>query len=145
MNNVLAPGAAAPADDGEARTMHHRGDDHRQPRHERHDARERDEPVFTTMAVGEEGDPDSHPDPVHLPPGEPVFTTMAVGEEGDPDSHPDPVRPPPGEPIYTTMAVGEEGDPDPFPEAAGFPEEPVFTTLALGEEGDPGSEDFWCA
>ncbi len=98
--------------------MHHRGDDHRQPRHERHDARERDEPVFTTMAVG---------------------------EEGDPGSHPDPVRPPPGQPNYTTMAVGEEGDPDPFPEAAGFPEEPVFTTLALGEEGDPGSEDFWCA
>ena len=99
--------------------MHHRWGDGDQARHEGHRARERhDEPMFTTLAVGEEGDPDPYPDPAHHLPEEPVFTTMAVGEEGDPD---------------------------PYPGPAGLPGEPVFTTLAVGEESDAGFEDPWCA
>ncbi len=63
--------------------MHHRWGDGDQTRHEGHRARERhDEPMFTTLAVGEEGDPDPYPDPAGLP-AEPVFTTLAVGEESD--------------------------------------------------------------
>ena len=38
--------------------------------------------MFTTIAVGEEGDPDPLPEPVGLP-EEPALTTLAVGEEGD--------------------------------------------------------------
>ncbi|MBD0274256.1 MAG: hypothetical protein ICV73_20285 [Acetobacteraceae bacterium] len=57
--------------------------------------------------MGEEGDPD--PLPVH-PPEEPIFTTMAVGEEGNPDLVPESVSFP-EDPVFTTMAVGEEGDP----------------------------------
>jgi hypothetical protein len=65
-----------------------------------------EEPVFTTMALGEEGDMDIDPDPSIPVWGcdEPVMTTMALGEEGDPD----PTWP--GE--VTTMALGEEGDMD---------------------------------
>ncbi len=66
-----------------------------------------EEPILTTLALGEEGDPD--PCPPVWEPGEPVATTMAIGEEGDPD--PDPCFPV-CEPVATTMAVGEEGDPD---------------------------------
>jgi hypothetical protein len=64
-----------------------------------------EEPVFTTLALGEEGDPDP------TWPGE--VTTMALGEEGDTD--PDLCLPvwAPDEPVMTTMALGEEGDPDP--------------------------------
>jgi hypothetical protein len=66
----------------------------------------------TTMAVGEEGEPDPYPGEV---------TTLACGEEGN-DC---------GEPIeLTTMALGEEG------EEWVFEPEPIMTTMALGEEGD---------
>ena len=42
--------------------MHHREDDHHgRPRHGDHRAREPEEPVFTTLAVGEEGDPGLDP------------------------------------------------------------------------------------
>jgi hypothetical protein len=83
--------------------QHHRRDDHDRPAHrEDHGAGEREEPVFTTLAVGEEGDPDPLPEPIGSP-EEPVFTTLAVGEEGG--------EPEPGWPVFTTFAVGEEGDP----------------------------------
>jgi hypothetical protein len=52
----------------------------------------------TTMAVGEEGEPDPWPGEV---------TTMAIGEEGDCwVLEPEPIE-------MTTMALGEEGD-DPY-------------------------------
>lgn len=53
------------------------------------------EPVFTTLAVGEEGD-DVEPD-------DGFATTAAIGEEGNPGFE---------EPVATTAALGEEGDPD---------------------------------
>lgn len=57
-----------------------------------------EEPVFTTLAVGEEGgDFDG---------GEEVVTPLALGEEGDPGS---------GDPIATTLMVGEEGEPEADP------------------------------
>jgi hypothetical protein len=72
----------------------------------------------TTMAVGEEGEPDPYPGEV---------TTMACGEEGN-DC---------GDPIeVTTMAIGEEGDPWPIEP------EPIMTTMALGEEGDDPYDIF---
>lgn len=116
-----------------------------------------DEPVFTTLAVGEEGPSDPGPDLVFMPhpgvrpwgppgwppasgdgggtspdPDEPVFTTLAIGEEGAPDPDSGTVVPPydpvGGGGLPTTLATGEEGDSD-----------PVFTTFAIGEEGDGGS------
>lgn len=116
-----------------------------------------DEPVFTTLAVGEEGDPDPGPDLAFMPypggrpwgqpgwppaaggangttpdPDEPIFTTLAIGEEGDPDPDSGTVALPPASSedggTYTTLAIGEEGD------SASMP-----TTLATGEEGDDGS------
>jgi hypothetical protein len=57
------------------------------PRRTDDPARGPKEPVFTTLAVGEEGDSEPRPDPVHLP-EEPVFTTLALGEEGDPGLDP---------------------------------------------------------
>ena len=57
----------------------------------------KDDDMMTTLAVGEEGEPDPWPGEV---------TTMAMGEEGDPW----PLEP---EPIMTTMALGEEGG-DPY-------------------------------
>ena len=71
-------------------------------RHADHPAREHEEPVFTTLVVGEEGDPEPGLDPVHLP-EEPVFTTLALGEEGG-EAEPE-------WPVFTTFALGEEGDP----------------------------------
>ncbi len=50
----------------------------------------------------------NHGEPI---PEEPVLTTMALGEEGDPDPCL-PVWSP-DDPVMTTMALGEEGDPDP--------------------------------
>lgn len=40
-----------------------------------------DEPIYTTLALGEEGDPD--------PLDEPIVTTLAIGEENDPDPLPE--------------------------------------------------------
>ena len=94
-----------------------------------------DEPVFTTLAIGEEGDPDPASGTIarpHNPTGNGgTFTTLALGEEGDPASVP------------TTLALGEEGDSGPAPSPAapghaGNPWEGRVTTLALGEEGDAG-------
>ncbi len=83
--------------------------------------------MFTTSAVGEEGDPDPYPDPIGLP-EDSVFTTLALGEEGgDFES---------GWPVVTTQALGEEGDP-------GL-DEGVVTTAAIGEEGNPDF-DPWSA
>jgi hypothetical protein len=45
-----------------------------------------DEPIFTTLAIGEEGDPD--------PLEEPIVTTLAIGEENDPDPLPEDGKPP---------------------------------------------------
>jgi hypothetical protein len=143
--------------------MHHRRDDWDHPRHEHRLSREDEESFFTTLAVGEEGDPDFDCDPVGSPEAAPIYTTMAVGEEGGPDLLSEPAHPP--EALFTTMAVGEEGDPDHLPDEIGFPEEPVFTMLAsgeqggevergwpafinifaTGEDGDGGFEDIWCA
>jgi hypothetical protein len=64
-----------------------------------------EEPVFTTMALGEEGDPD--------PAGPGEVTTMALGEEGDTDPYPCFPVWGPDDPGMTTMALGEEGDTDP--------------------------------
>jgi hypothetical protein len=135
MHSFAVPRAGAPVGAEEVKTMRHRRDDHGQaPHHGGHRARgSGEEPVFTTMAVGEEGDPDFHPDPVVHRPEEPVYTTMAVGEEGEPDPRPDPIGSP-EEFVFTTLAVGEEGG---DPEA----EWPVATTMAVGEEGCPGPEE----
>ncbi len=75
--------------------MHHRWYHRDDPRHEDHGARDLEEPVFTTLAVGEEGD-DVEPD-------DGFATTAAIGEEGNPGFE---------EPVATTAALGEEGDPD---------------------------------
>lgn len=72
---------------------------------------------------------------------EPVFTTLAIGEE---DNGGPIVKPPPTEepPVATTKALGEEdGGIKPFPPIKPPMEEPpIATTLALGEEdgGYPG-------
>ena len=148
-----------------------------------------DEPVFTTLAIGEEGDSDPGPGLAFMPHpggrpwespgrppfagdgdgtnpgrGKPVFTTLAIGEEGDSASGPGagvaPRDPAGGGGTFTTLAIGEEGDGDPVrttralgeagdagspPEAgtvpagpAGRPWEGTATTLALGEKGDAG-------
>ena len=123
--------------------MHHRWDDRDHPRDEHCLSREAEDAVFTTLAVGEEGDPDLDPEPVGSPEAAPIYTTMAVGEEGDPELLPEPAHPP--EALYTTMAVGEEGDPDHLPDEIGFPEEPVFTMLASGEQGGGEVEPGWLA
>jgi hypothetical protein len=72
-------------------------------------------PVYTTLALGEEGPPPQPPPP-------PRATTLAVGEEG---------------PTATTLAVGEEG-PTATTLAVGE-EGPTATTLAVGEEGPPAT------
>ena len=82
--------------------MHQRGDNHDRPGCENRHDREPEEPIFTTLAIGEEGDPDPYPDPV-VSPDDPVFTTLAVGEEGGGGE--------PEWPSFTTLAIGEEGDP----------------------------------
>jgi hypothetical protein len=144
--------------------MHHRWDNRDHSCDEHRLSRETEDSVFTTLAVGEEGDPDLDPEPVGPPEAAPIYTTMAVGEEGDPELLAEPAHPP--EALYTTMAVGEEDDPDHLPDEIGFPEEPVFTLLAFGEggggevepgwpafinifatgeDGDGGFEDIWCA
>ena len=131
-----------------------------------------DEPVFTTLAIGEEGDSDPGPGLAFMPHpggrpwespgrppfagdgdgtnpgrGKPVFTTLAIGEEGDSASGPGagvaPRDPAGGGGTFTTLAIGEEGDPA-FGSGAGVaPRDPAgdggtFTTLAIGEEGDSG-------
>ncbi len=81
---------------------------------------EDDIPVFTTLAVGEEGE----------------VTTMMVGEEGDPD----PIATTLAigeESEVTTQAVGEEGEPDPIYTTLAVGEEGGATTEAVGEEGEP--------
>ncbi len=84
------------------------------------------DPVFTTLAVGEEdprpttlavGEEDPHPTTLAVGEEDPHPTTLAVGEEG---------------PRPTTLAVGEEG-PRPTTLAVGE-EDPPMTTLAVGEE-----------
>ena len=80
------------------------------------------------------------------------YTTVALGEEGDPDPSPDVIVEP--DPIgdrwdrwgeVTTDALGEEGDPDPGPDVIVVPD-PIgdrggeVTTQALGEEGDTEPE-----
>ena len=87
-------------------------------------------------------------------PGEPDFTTLALGEEGEPDPGPDVIVVP--DPIgdrwdrwgeVTTLVLGEEGEPDPGTDVIVVPD-PIedrwgeVTTLALGEEGDTEPE-FW--
>jgi hypothetical protein len=64
------------------------------------------EPMFTTMAMGEEdgGMPVIDPLPPVKPP---IMTTMMVGEE-DGGVQPCPVKPPVEPPIASTMAIGEE-------------------------------------
>lgn len=66
------------------------------------------EPMFTTMAVGEEdgGGPIIDPLPPVIDP--PTMTTMIVGEEDGGGVQPCPVKPPIEPPIMTTMALGEE-------------------------------------
>ncbi len=101
-------------------------------RREKQDLR-RDEPVATTLAVGEEG----------KKPLPPQRTTKAIGEE---DRKPRPIRrggitqaigeddkkplPPEREPGVTSMALGEE-DRKPSPPKR----RPDATSMALGEEG----------
>jgi hypothetical protein len=63
-----------------------------------------DEPIYTTLAIGEEGDPDPLPKPDH------PITTLAIGEEGDPDPLPRSVEiadiGEPGEGRAVTLASG---------------------------------------
>lgn len=133
-----------------------------------------DEPVFTTLAIGEEGDSDPGPGLAFMPPpggrpwetpgrppfagdgdgtnpgrGEPVFTTLAIGEEGDSTSGPgagvgaSPHDSAEDGGTFTTLAIGEEGDSGPMPTTLAIGEEgdadPVLTTFAVGEQGDGGS------
>lgn len=85
-----------------------------------------DEPIFTTMAVGEE---DGGIDP-------PILTTMALGEEsGGGDYTPPPTAEPP---TVTTMALGEE-DGGVISQPLKPEQPPMLTTLALGEEDGSGN------
>lgn len=144
--------------------------------HDRESDPNPDEPVFTTLALGEEGDSDPGPGLAFMPPaggrpwelpgrppsagggdgpgdgdgtnpgrGRPVFTTLAIGEEGDAASG---VGVAPHDSTedggtFTTLAIGEEGDSGPMPTTLAIGEEgdpdPVLTTFAVGEEGDGGS------
>ncbi len=81
----------------------------------------KDDPIMTTMALGEEGD--------SRPPADdrPIMTTMALGEEGDLPVSDD-------RPIMTTMALGEEGE---LPPVGGDEKDGgIYTTMALGEQGE---------
>ena len=94
MNSIPVLGVGVTAEAGEVRAMHNRWDDRDHPRHEHARAREPEELVFTTLAVGEEGG--------DLEPEWSVATPLAIGEEGCPGLE---------EGFATTAAVGEEGDP----------------------------------
>ncbi len=99
-------------------------------------------PQPTTMAMGEEGQtiPGIDP-PIGVEP-EPIYRSMAIGEDGNPPLDFIPVtkiKPDPGTP--TTMAMGEEGQVPPGidPPIGVEPEPPTRSTMAMGEEGqDPG-------
>lgn len=98
-----------------------------------------DDPVMTTQALGEEGNPPA-PRGTPRPPASRVPTTLAVGEEGTPPRPPRgvPPRPAPFPPGMTTQALGEEGNPPVTTFALGEEGNPPFaTTFALGEEGNP--------
>lgn len=66
----------------------------------RDDFRFAEEPVFTTLAVGEEGE--------DFDGGDQVATTLAIGEEGEPGPGDEPI-------VATTLMTGEEGEPDADP------------------------------
>lgn len=66
----------------------------------------RPEPVFTTLACGEEGNDCGLP-PLDPPIQPPIGSTKALGEE-DNGGKPTPIKPPIAPPIVTTMALGEE-------------------------------------
>jgi hypothetical protein len=65
------------------------------------------EPVFTTLAVGEEDGGGITPGPIKPPVEPPIATTKALGEE-DGGIKPMPIKPPVEPPIATTLAIGEE-------------------------------------
>lgn len=124
---------------------------------------QRDDPVFTTLAVGEEdgggigypippqpeppiattlalGEEDGGYDPLPPQPQPPILTTHAIGEEDS--GNPEPVKPPVEPPVATTKALGEEDGGIDIPVIKPLPDKdlPIFTTQALGEEdGDTGS------
>jgi hypothetical protein len=68
-----------------------------------------DDPIYTTLAVGEEGDPDPLPKPDY------PITTLAIGEEGDPDPLPRSVKiadisePSEGSAATHAVTVGPDG------------------------------------
>lgn len=66
----------------------------------------RPEPVFTTLACGEEGNDCGLP-PLDPPIQPPIGSTKALGEE-DNGGKPTPIKPPIEPPIITTLALGEE-------------------------------------
>lgn len=74
-------------------------------------------PIYTTLAVGEEGD---FPFPGQIPI---TATTLAVGEESDFPPH---IKPP----SVTTLAVGEEDN------TPNIPPDHFMSTMAVGEEGE---------
>ncbi|WMP18367.1 DUF6174 domain-containing protein [Thiothrix lacustris] len=65
------------------------------------------EPIFTTLAVGEEDGGGITPGPIKPPVEPPIATTKALGEE-DGGIKPGPIKPPIEPPIATTLALGEE-------------------------------------
>ncbi len=75
---------------------------------------------FTTMALGEEGNPPKRPD---INPGRPLPQQPSPNPPGQPGQ--------PGQPKLTTYAVGEESSQPPQP---GRPHRSKPTTLAVGEE-----------
>jgi hypothetical protein len=117
-----------------------------------------DEPIFTTQAVGEEGeDPEGDVPVDELPftsgPADvenPIITTQAIGEEGDDPEGDVPVDELPftsgpadvQNPIITTQAIGEEGDDPETDVSSDVPADVPFSAgLDYEDSGDDGFGD----